>query len=516
MTDLQTLDIARLDWSLQFRPLDEETVTDYYAVLERGDELPPFAVAYDRSTNTHYVTDGFHRLNAHIKNGATKITATVVEQSKKAARWAALGANAKHGKRLSSKDIEAAIAVADSEFPGVSARTLAEHLGCSHSTVLKYRNTTWSPRPPDEENPAEDSESVQEVERVLGRDGKFYPKQKEQKVQEEEQQPKDEPKPQDEPKKVDQCETVDDVTTGKAESLSKAIRDQLKANESSAASPVPTSTDNNGIIEERWFGDCQVILGNSFEVMEHLEVTADAIISDPPYGITNHTWDVKLPLVLMWQLLIAICKPAANFVMFGCGKFSIRLAYSKLAWYRGDLVWHKNKLGNRLNGKILAMRAHENILVFGRPGTKKAATFNFKGLKRRPTTVLPFKNDAPNGHETHKPVALMEELIRRYTNPGDLVIDPFAGSGTTALACLLQGRRCIAIEREPKFFEIMCQRLEQAHREKQDNAAPVASDEGDTGAVTQSGTNVPLDDHVATTASSVAREDVTAQPVTSV
>lgn len=66
------------------------------------------------------------------------------------------------------------------------------------------------------------------------------------------------------------------------------------------------------------------------------------------------------------------------------------------------------------------------------------------------------------GHPTEKPVPLMADLVSLYTNPGDLVLDPFMGSGTTGVACLKLGRRFVGIERDPKFFDLACERIEQA------------------------------------------------------
>jgi len=244
-------------------------------------------------------------------------------------------------------------------------------------------------------------------------------------------------------------------------------------------------------------GNCRVINGDCFDVLKDLDVIFDAVISDPPFGVTSEHWDIAPPLDLMWQVLDSKTKPNANFVMFACGKFSIDLVQSNYRWYRYDLIWQKNNKVGFLNAGLQPMRAHESIFVFGRPGYQKEATYNpikilggakagrirsnktsTSGVYRNkgfthiadgylhPSSVLPFANDRGNNqqglnlHTTQKPIALMMWLVATYTNKGDTVLDPYAGSGSTALACLTLGRRCVTIEKEKKFFDITCKRIE--------------------------------------------------------
>ena len=210
MTNTLHLHIADISLSLQFRQLDEETVTDYAYALSRGEELPDVQVAFDRETGTYYMVDGFHRLEAQKQNKATMITASVTEMSKQDACWLALGANAKNGRRLSAEDKRVAIALALTEFPNASSRSIATHLGCSHTTVLRFKESGGADVPPDptplleakradesmpesEEEVAEmavsdmddveeDEETYDEVDekpsRVVGLDGKSYPAKK--------------------------------------------------------------------------------------------------------------------------------------------------------------------------------------------------------------------------------------------------------------------------------------------------------------------------------------------------
>jgi site-specific DNA-methyltransferase (adenine-specific) len=216
----------------------------------------------------------------------------------------------------------------------------------------------------------------------------------------------------------------------------------------------------------------------------------DAVISDMPFGLTDCEWDTPIPLDSFWNMVEPHTKPSANFVLFGCGKFTVDLVNSKRKWYRYDLVWHKSKKVGFLWANKMPMRNHESILVFNRPGCFMSATYNPQktpggkvGVKTRnhrssvyrdkgeythisdgtmhPGSVLSFKNET-GLHPTQKSLALMEFLVRSYTNETDIVIDPFMGSGTTGVACTNAGRTFIGIERNKKYFGIACERIRKA------------------------------------------------------
>ena len=243
-------------------------------------------------------------------------------------------------------------------------------------------------------------------------------------------------------------------------------------------------------MDKKIIGDCTLYLGDCFNILPQLAVNADALISDPPFGITACNWDVLIPLAHFWELADRKTKPTANFVLFGCGKFAVDLINSKYRWYRYDLIWAKNNKVGFLNANLMPMRNHEQILVFGRPGFQNTAVYNPQKTpgnayvrqvrvssgavypastcisesdgSRHPCSVLPFKSDKDNTqriHPTLKPLALMEWLVKTYTNEGDLVLDPFMGAGTTGVACAIHGRRFIGIEKEPEFFEKAIKRI---------------------------------------------------------
>ena len=246
-------------------------------------------------------------------------------------------------------------------------------------------------------------------------------------------------------------------------------------------------------MKTKTIGDCTLYCGDCFDILPKLDVCADAVISDPPYGITDCDWDTAPPLAQFWGLADSKTKPTANFVLFGLGKFAVDLINSKYRWYRYDLIWAKNNKVGFLNANLMPMRNHEQILVFGRPGFQKASTYNpqkggslQKAVRKQttnhrssvyancgtythisdgtlhPCSIVPFKSDKNTKqglHPTLKPLALMDWLVKTYTNEGDTVIDPFMGSGTTGLACAMHGRWFIGIEKEPEYFEKAIKRI---------------------------------------------------------
>jgi len=225
--------------------------------------------------------------------------------------------------------------------------------------------------------------------------------------------------------------------------------------------------------EKYEIGGSVIYNADSLEVMQTLpDGSIDAVISDPPYGITAHHWDQVPPLDKMWQLFEAKSKDNANHVLFGCGGFSIDLINSKRAWYRYSLTWIKNNKTGWLNSGRMVHRNTEDIMVFGKPGFQKTAVFNVPEGYPHPCSALPFDHERGNNqqnlhfHNTQKPLRLMGYLLMLYTNPGDLILELYAGSGTTLLAALKLGRRFVGVERERSFYETACRRLYEAHQQK--------------------------------------------------
>lgn len=209
--------------------------------------------------------------------------------------------------------------------------------------------------------------------------------------------------------------------------------------------------------------------------------SVSAVITDPPYGVTSASWDSRIDLPEFWKLTERVLGKGAPVVIFGVEPFSSEVRLSKRKWFKYDWVWQKTEPSGHLNVKKMPMRKHEMISVFckgrcnyapemtdGHPrktakhcvrgqtiyGAAAKAT-SYDSTQRYPTSVLTYsrKKQTAKLHPTQKPVELLRYLIRTYTKPGDLVFDPFMGSGSTGVACLLEGRRFIGAELHRPFFD---------------------------------------------------------------
>jgi len=203
----------------------------------------------------------------------------------------------------------------------------------------------------------------------------------------------------------------------------------------------------------------------------------DLIVCDLPYGTTRNDWDCAIDFDFLWNEYERIIKDNGAILLFAQSPFDKILACSNLKLFRYEWIWEKTSATGHLNARKMPLKAHENILVF----YKKLPTYNpikTKGalkvskkksqekcikssnygkiLKRTdycsderfPRSVLKFKNDKQQSklHPTQKPLALVEYLINTYSNDGDLVLDNCMGSGTTAVACINNGRRFIGFD----------------------------------------------------------------------
>ena len=247
----------------------------------------------------------------------------------------------------------------------------------------------------------------------------------------------------------------------------------------------------------------ELLQGDCLEVMKGIpDGSIDAIITDPPYGTTSCKWDSVIPFDLMWEQLNRIIKPNGAIVLFGSEPFSSALRMSNIKNYKYDIIWEKDKASNFMLAKKQVQKYHENISIFynnqcvfnpvmwdkgkiANIGGKKAKRFKDNGYienetikpyiptstKRYPKSIQKFNtikaNDVVNGalHPCQKPVALMEYLIKTYTNDGELVLDFTMGSGSTLVACQNTSRNGIGIEMDEGYFKIAEQRIkENAHK----------------------------------------------------
>lgn len=234
----------------------------------------------------------------------------------------------------------------------------------------------------------------------------------------------------------------------------------------------------------------KLLQGDCLEVMREIpDGSIDMVLTDPPYGTTACKWDTVIDLPLMWVQLKRIIKPNEAIVMTATPPFTSALGASCMPMLRYSWAWHKAHTG-QLNAKRMPLRNVEDVLVFyaaqptynpqfteGEPYsvTRKA----YKGSaaygqqkdhvatsagRRYPMRDLHFRTErgAELVHPTQKPVALMEYLIRTYTNAGDTVLDFTMGSGTTGVACVNTGRAFIGIELDADYFKIASDRLRMA------------------------------------------------------
>jgi site-specific DNA-methyltransferase (adenine-specific) len=240
----------------------------------------------------------------------------------------------------------------------------------------------------------------------------------------------------------------------------------------------------------------KLIHGDCLEEMKHIESgSVDMILTDPPYGITACKWDAVVPLDLMWEQLKRIIKPNGAIVMTASQPFTSALVMSNPQWFKYEWIWKKNAGSNFGSVKFQPMKEHENCLVFSKGKTTynaikqeraesgknrvktkvqpnsnakkgvygkiKAGTHKMMDTLRYPSSVQPFNRER-GLHPTQKPVALMEYLIKTYTDEGQIVVDFAMGSGTTGVACKRLGRDFIGIEKDADYFDIACKRIESA------------------------------------------------------
>jgi site-specific DNA-methyltransferase (adenine-specific) len=234
-------------------------------------------------------------------------------------------------------------------------------------------------------------------------------------------------------------------------------------------------------------------LGDCLEIMPTLAAASvDLILCDLPYGTTQNKWDAVIPFEPLWAQYRRVLKNGCAAVLTCSQPFTSALVMSNPTWYRYDWSWHKSNATGHLNAKKMPMRQHEDVLVFasamppynpqmfekekprkaqrsvkskGSYGDAAEGVFRTVPAEQGyPRSVLEFSTAyharEAGLHPTQKPVALMEYLIRTYTNEGDTVLDNCMGSGTTGVACKNTGRNFIGIERDTTYFGIARKRIE--------------------------------------------------------
>lgn len=249
--------------------------------------------------------------------------------------------------------------------------------------------------------------------------------------------------------------------------------------------------------------DVKLMLGDCLERMKEIpDGSVDLILTDPPYGTTACKWDSVIPLDPMWKQLKRIIKPNGVVVLMAQTPFDKVLGASNLPWLKYEWIWEKTAATGHLNAKKMPMKAHENALVFSDDPEEhwnmivfyeRLPTYNPQKTSGHEPTHIYTKRDNSDGdcygntksvsgggntdryprsvqmfssdkqtcslHPTQKPVALMEYLIKTYTNGGETVLDFTMGSGTTGVAAKNLKRKFIGIEMDPDYYAIACGRV---------------------------------------------------------
>ena len=261
-----------------------------------------------------------------------------------------------------------------------------------------------------------------------------------------------------------------------------------------------------------------LLLGDCLIEMDKIEDNSvDLILCDLPYGTTDRMgikkkgsnrlleWDTVIPLDKLWEQYRRVLKPLGVVVLTADQPFTSQLILSNLEWFKYEWIWKKKKTTGFLLANYRPMKETEDIVVFSAGGAAAASrnggnmTYNPQGLIEKnvkkknnakrlgkflhnpehmgagnkllheteyeqkytnyPSEILEFGLDKGVIHPTQKPVALMEYLIRTYSNEGETVLDNCMGSGTTGVACVNTNRNFIGIEMDAEYYSASCERI---------------------------------------------------------
>lgn len=251
----------------------------------------------------------------------------------------------------------------------------------------------------------------------------------------------------------------------------------------------------------------KIFLGDCLEVMPQLKAYSfDAVIADLPYGTTSCSWDSPLPLDKIWMQYDRLVKGTGNIILFGSQPFSSRLIQAGgFNLFKYEIIWEKTRPTGFVHAKNKPLKYHENILVFSKgvathkSQSSRRMTYNpqmtasYKKRGKRvfrtdprgvmfgghasgrsfkefeveyseyyPRSIITFANPNHNTvHNTQKPLALMQYLVRTFTNPGDTILDNVCGSGSTLVAARNEGRKAVGIEISHHYYKTAVDRLRQ-------------------------------------------------------
>ncbi len=398
--------------------LDKQLVAQYKDEYEIIIKQAPIKV-YD-TPNGFYLVDGFHRITSAEQLGKTTISAIVTKGSVQDAHAAACLANLKHGKPLSRDErihaIESFIKIRV-EWSNVK---LAEELSCGETTTRRYR-------------------------KALEASGEIEP----QKTRE--------------------------YSDGSIRSIPVG---------SPNGEPEPESDPFEEWLEER------VLEGDALEILPTITTKFDLIIVDPPYGITTEKWDLTnktelLAFTRRWlNQVLLLLNPTGRLFIFWSRKymFELKPILDELesdypVEFGGVIVWHFRNVGAQPDNRKRFKLAWEPIFYYYGLDAEKIEyePTEISGKKWTAeeqwdvwTHSIPQKTYKDKRiHPTQKPLSLYSQIIESTTKPGDSVLDPFAGSGTTAHAALLSGRKFLLIEQSANYVKLISDRLKPVWQEGQ-------------------------------------------------
>ena len=415
--ELQIKDIIADEGFMIRNSLDKQVVSQYKDDYETIIQQAPITV-YDTPAGL-YLVDGFHRINAARQLNKETISAVIKHGSVEDAYAAACLANLRHGKPLSRTEKQKAIKEFIKLHPKWSNVKLATKISCSDETIRRYRK---------------ELEAIGEIEPQdtrISKDGQLQPV-------------------------------------------------EINIDDKGSTNVEPSESD----LFDSWFY-ARVIQEDALKILPTLNKRYDLIIVDPPYGITTEDWDLSnrhelLAFTRKWiNLAIDCMKPTGRIFIFWSRKYMFELkpnidelAASYPIEFGGIIVWnYRNVFGMKDNPKQYKLTWEPIFYYYGLDAldlnifqNTEVTGQDWKGNGDHRGDVWTFAIPQSNFtdkrvHPTQKPLDLYKQIIETTTQPGDKILDPFAGSGTTGHAALLTGRDFLLIEKEPEYIELINDRL---------------------------------------------------------
>jgi site-specific DNA-methyltransferase (adenine-specific) len=186
----------------------------------------------------------------------------------------------------------------------------------------------------------------------------------------------------------------------------------------------------------------KIIQGDCLEVMKDMpDKSIDWVITDPPYGINIAKWDYSIPEDIYFNEIFRVSK---NQIIFGGNLFDLPKTESWIVWYKQP---------------FLKAQSQAELIWTSLKFKMKVFHYRYAGNCEGYPDKLKVDYKKKSVHPTEKPLEVMTYLIESFTKKDETVLDPFAGSGTTGVACKNLNRNCILIEKEPEYVDIINKRL---------------------------------------------------------